>query len=172
MDASSINRAYLSLGSNVAPEHNLPLAVAMLGRFGRVVAASTVWESPPADGSDQPNYLNAAVLFETTLTALQLREQVITYIENALGRVRSSDKNAPRPIDIDIMLFNHEVLQLGERRIPSPEITERAFVAIPLAEMAPNYVHPLIGATLAEIAARFSLADAGLTPRADVQLIF
>jgi 2-amino-4-hydroxy-6-hydroxymethyldihydropteridine diphosphokinase len=171
MDAPQQNRAYLSLGSNIEPEHHLPLAVTMLGRFGRVAAVSTVWESPPADASDQPNYLNAAVLLETTLTAFKLREQAIAYIEAALGRVRSADKNAPRPIDIDIMLFNAEVLQLGERRIPSPEIIERAFVAVPLAEIAPDYVHPLNGATLAEIAARFSRAGAGLRARADVVLL-
>ena len=170
MDVPSTNQAYLSLGSNVEPEHHLPLAVTLLGRFGSVVATSTVWESPPAGKSEQPNYLNAAVLFETTLTPLQLREQAIAYIEAALGRVRTADKNAPRPIDIDIMLFNHEVLQLGERHIPSPEITERAFVAVPLAEIAPGYVHPLNGATMAEIAARFSTAQAGLRPRADVVL--
>jgi 2-amino-4-hydroxy-6-hydroxymethyldihydropteridine diphosphokinase len=164
------NRACLSLGSNIAPESNLPAAVRRLAAFGRVLVVSTIWESPPAGCADQPDYLNAAVLLETALSAQELRETAIAAIEAALGRVRTENKNAPRPIDIDIMLFNHDILRLGHRRIPDPEVLERPFVAIPLAEIASDYVHPETGETLAAIAARFEPAKAGMRRRPDVVL--
>ncbi len=162
------NLAYLSLGSNIEPERNLAAAVDWLGRWGRVQAVSTVWESAPAGFADQPNFLNAAALLETGLSAQALRQEAITSIETALGRVRTTDKNAPRPIDIDIMLFNRDVLQVGRRHIPDPEVLERPFVAIPLAEIAPDYVHPEIGRTLRQIAGRFDPAAAGMRRRDDV----
>jgi len=164
------NLAYLSLGSNVEPERNLPAAVARLGRWGRVRAVSAVWESAPVGFADQPNFLNAAALLETGLSAQGLRQEAIASIETALGRVRTANKNAPRTIDIDIMLFNHDVLQVGQRRIPNPEVLERPFVAIPLAEIAPDYVHPETGQTLRQIARRFDPAGAGMSRRDDVAL--
>jgi 2-amino-4-hydroxy-6-hydroxymethyldihydropteridine diphosphokinase len=162
------NLAYLSLGSNIDPERNLAAAVNWLGRWGRVRAVSTVWESAPLGFADQPNFLNAATLLETGLSAQALRQEAIASIEMALGRVRSANRNAPRTIDIDIMLFNHDVLQVAQRHIPSPEVLERPFVAIPLAEIAPDYVHPEIGQPLHQIAARFDLAAAGMRRRDDV----
>ncbi len=164
------NLAYLSLGSNIAPERNLPAAVHRLAEYGRVAAISSVWESPPAGFDGQPDYLNAAVLLETSLSAQELRETAIAEVEAALGRVRTGNKNAPRTIDIDIMLFNCDTLRVGRRRIPDPEVLERPFVAIPLAEIAPGYVHPETGETLAAIAARFVPEAAGMRRRTDVVL--
>jgi len=165
------NLAYLSLGSNIEPERNLAAAVGRLGHWGCIQAVSTVWESAPLGFADQPNFLNAALLLETGLSAQGLRQEAISSIETALGRVRTANKNAPRTIDIDIMLFNHDVLQVGQRRIPSPEVLERPFVAIPLAEIAPDYVHPEIGQTLRQIAGRFDPATAGMRRRDDVHLL-
>jgi 2-amino-4-hydroxy-6-hydroxymethyldihydropteridine diphosphokinase len=165
-----INRAYLSLGSNIEPERNLPAAVELLGRYGRVSAASTVWETLPLGLAEQANFLNAVVLLETALGAQDLREEAIPAIEAELGRVRTADKNAARTIDLDIMLFNEAVLQLGRRHIPDPEIMERPFVAIPLAEIAPGYVHPVTGQTLRAIAARFDPVASGMKKREDVLL--
>ena len=162
------NLAYLSLGSNIEPERNLPAAVKLLARLGRVRAVSSVWETEPVGFADQPNFLNAAVLLETVLSAWALREEAITQIEQALGRVRTENKNAPRTIDIDIMLFNRDVLQVGQRHIPDRQVLERTFVAIPLAEIAPDYVHPETGQTLQQIAQR--LPATGRTPRPDVAL--
>ena len=164
------NLAYLSLGSNIEPERHLPAAVAHLTRYGCVRAVSTVWETPPVGFRDQPNFLNAAVLLETDLPAQALREEAIAAIESALGRVRTENKNAPRTIDIDIMLFNYDVLRVGRRRIPDPEVLERSFVAIPLAEIAPEYVHPETGQTLQAIAKRFDSEEAGMRPRKDIVL--
>lgn len=169
MTAPSINRAYLSLGSNIAPEQHLPAAIRLLGDYGRVLAVSTVWESAALGDPNQPNYLNAAVLLATPMTASTLRRQAIATIENTLGRRRVADnKNAARTIDIDMMLFNRAILQIGHRHIPDDEVLTRAFVAVPLAEIAPDYVHPVTGQTLRDIAAQFDLT--ALHPRHDVIL--
>ena len=164
------NLAYLSLGSNIEPEHNLPEAVAQLARFGRVRAVSSIWQTASVGFTDQPDFLNAAVLLETEMSAVTLRQQAISQIENALGRVRTENKNGPRPIDIDIMLFNHDMLSIGHRRIPDPELLERCFVAIPLAEIAPDYVHPEEKVSLMEIALRFNSSTGAITKRDDIEL--
>lgn len=169
-EAGALNLAYLSLGSNIEPERNLPAAVDQLARFGRIRAVSTVWQTAPIGFTDQPDFLNAVVLLETPLSARALREQVIVQIEQHLHRVRTADKNAPRTIDIDIMLFNHDVLSLGRRCIPDPEVLERPFVAIPLAEIAPDYVHPQTGQTLEQIAEQFDPYASGMVPRQDLIL--
>lgn len=167
---SEANLAYLSLGSNIEAERHLPAAVAHLAEFGRVQAVSTVWETPPLGFSQQPNFLNAAVLLETHLSAQTLRQAAIAQIEAALGRVRSQNKNGPRTIDIDIMLFNRDIIRFGQRRIPDPEVLERPFVAIPLAEIAPDYVHPETGQTLQSIASQFDPTSVGMCRRDDVIL--
>ncbi len=169
-DEISTNLAYLSLGSNIEPEYNLPEAVAQLKQFGQIRAVSSVWQTPAVGFSEQSDFLNAAVLLETTLSAKDLRRLAIAQIENSLGRVRTENKNGPRPIDIDIMLFNQDVLALGHRRIPDPELLERAFVAIPMAEIAPDYVHPELNITLVEIAHRFNAEMEEITRRDDVEL--
>ncbi len=92
-------------------------------------------------------------------------------MEHLLGRVRSSDPNAPRTIDVDISLFNDEVLTLGKRRIPDPEILLYPHIAVPLADVAPDYRHPETGETLADIAARMiASSEQHLVRRDDVAL--
>jgi 2-amino-4-hydroxy-6-hydroxymethyldihydropteridine diphosphokinase len=166
-----LNLAYLSIGSNIDPERNLPEAVARLAQYGHIRAVSSVWESAPVGFAQQANFLNAAVLLATELSAEELRAGPIAGIEAALGRVRTENKNAPRPIDIDIMLYNQDILDVGHRHIPDPEIRGRSFVAIPLAEIAPAYIHPETGETLGAIADRFSAARLTMRLRADVRLL-
>jgi 2-amino-4-hydroxy-6-hydroxymethyldihydropteridine diphosphokinase len=179
MSERRANRAYLSLGSNIEPEQNLPTAVRELAAFGRILAVSNVWESAPFGGGDSTdraerihgnNFLNAAVLLETDLSPSALYDQAIAEIEQRLGRVRDPhDKNAPRTIDIDLSLFNRDVLVVDGHTIPDPEFAKRPFVAIPLAELDPDYVHPVENRRLADIAADWT-PDMGLRPRPDVKL--
>jgi 2-amino-4-hydroxy-6-hydroxymethyldihydropteridine diphosphokinase len=167
---SILNDAYLILGSNIEPEFNLRAAVELLTTSGTIRRVSRVWQSPPADGSNQPDYLNAAVLLQTLLHPAELRRQVIAEIETRLGRRRNpADPYAPRTIDIDIALFNHEVLDCDGRRIPDPDILTRPFVAVPLAELNADYVHPENGRTLAEIAAAFD--SPAITARDQIRLL-
>jgi 2-amino-4-hydroxy-6-hydroxymethyldihydropteridine diphosphokinase len=164
------HRVFLSIGSNLEPERNLAAAVRELGGYGRILRVSRVWQSPPLGNPLYPDYLNAAILLETSLSARELKETAIATIETGLGRVRGVERDAPRTIDIDIMLFDREQLRIGRRSIPDLEVRERPFVAIPLAEIAPDYVHPVTGETLAEIAVRFDPRAWGMRLRLDVIL--
>lgn len=166
-----MHRAFLGLGSNIEPEANLPAAVAALDDYGTVVAVSQVWESAPVGFSEQANFLNAAVLLETELSAEALCLEAIAEIEQRLKRERDANNiNAPRTIDIDIALFNCEVITIGHRRIPDPDILTRAFLAVPLAELDGNYVHPEEDRSLSDIAETFDVAAAGMRLREDVVL--
>jgi 2-amino-4-hydroxy-6-hydroxymethyldihydropteridine diphosphokinase len=173
MSDGPANRAYLSLGSNIEPEQNLPAAVRALATFGRVLAVSRVWESAPfeSEGKSGKNFLNSAVLLETDLSPAEIYDQAIAQVERQLGRQRDPhDKNAPRTIDVDLSLFNHDVFELAGHRIPDPDILKRPFVAVPLAELDPDYVHPTEQRRLADIAARWT-SNSGLLPRPDVTLL-
>jgi 2-amino-4-hydroxy-6-hydroxymethyldihydropteridine diphosphokinase len=169
--AASINRAYLLLGSNIEAEKNFPASVTLLNHFGRVISASQVWETQPIGCTVPGNFLNAAVLLETTLAAVAIMKAAIPYVESTLKRVRTSDKNAPRTIDVDLMLFNAEVLNIDRHHIPAPQVLEWSFVAALLAQISPDYVHPESGETLAQIAKRQMGDAACLLGRNDVVLL-
>ncbi len=163
-----MTRVCIALGSNIQPEANLPEAVRRLAAHCRVLAVSPVYETAPVGKTDQPNFLNAAVLIETDLSAEALKTQVLQAIERELGRIRTVDKNAPRTIDLDIALYGDAVLDLGPRHIPDPDILRYPHIAVPLADLAPDLCHPETGQTLAEIAR--NLPEAGLRMREDVSL--
>ena len=159
-------RAFLSLGSNIDPEHNLPRAARELKSLGRLLAVSTVYQNPAIGPTPQPDYLNAAVLLETGLSPQALRVE-LRRVEQRLGRRRTPDKYAPRTIDIDLMLFGSLVLREAGMTIPDPDLLVRAHLALPLAELDPGHRHPVSGVTLGAIAERLR-SQAALTPHADV----
>ena len=163
-----MNRVLVALGSNVDSEHNMREAVRRLSLYCRLVAVSPVYETTPVGNIEQPNFLNAAALIETDLTAAELKVQALQVIEGELGRVRTEDKNAPRTIDLDIALFGDQVLDLGPRHIPDPDILRYPHIAVPLADLAPTMRHPEGGHTLQEIAQ--GLPASGLVRRPDVVL--
>jgi len=138
-----LHEAYLNIGSNIDPERHLQQAVRLLKNRGKVKAVSNAWQSH-AFGSNGPDFLNACILFLTPLDALKLKEQVIRPIEKKLGRVRSGDKFAPRTIDIDIILFDDEPFGW--------EFWSNAFVVVPLADLLPDFNHPLNYEKLAQVA--------------------
>jgi 2-amino-4-hydroxy-6-hydroxymethyldihydropteridine diphosphokinase len=164
-----MNRVFVSLGSNIDPQRNLPEAVRRLAARCRLVAVSPVYETAPVGKTDQPNFLNAAVQIETELPPADLKA-MLQAIEDELGRVRTEDKNAPRTIDLDISLYNDLVLELGHRQIPDPEILQFPHIARPLADLAPQYRHPATGQTLSEIVD--SLSGAGRLRRKELALSF
>ena len=140
-----MHQVYLSLGSNIQPEVNLPRAVELLYEYGEIVTVSSAWESA-AVGSDGPNFLNACALFNCPLLPVELKEQVIQPIETKLGRTRSEDKFAPRTIDIDIVLFDEQLCDHKYAR--------QAFVVVPLAEIYPDFLSPLTNERIEQTAAR------------------
>jgi len=163
-------RAFISIGSNVDAERNLPEAVRRLAGLCRLLSVSPVYETQPVGtpSADQSNFLNAAALVETELTAAQLKSQVLQPIEQELGRVRTANRNAPRTIDLDISLYGNQVLEVGGRHIPDPDMLRFPHVAVPLADLAPEQRHPETGETLADIAQRMPCS--GLLPRPDITL--
>jgi 2-amino-4-hydroxy-6-hydroxymethyldihydropteridine diphosphokinase len=157
--------AFITLGSNIEPQRNLRQAVQLLRQNCTVLRCSSVYRTAPQGFTDQADFLNMAVQIETQLTPLAFKQQVIAAIEQALGRVRDPrNKNAPRTIDLDIALWNQEVMDYGERpwHIPDPDILRFAHVTVPLAELAPDYVHPETGTTLGHIVSQ--LNTSGMTP--------
>jgi GTP cyclohydrolase-4 len=161
--------AWLVLGSNIRPEENLRRAVELLSQKARVSAVSSVWQSPPADGSDQPEYLNAAVLIRTELSPEALRTALIDPIERTLGRRRTADRFAPRAIDIDLALYGDRTGTYAGKRLPHPDILTRAYAALPLAEISPDKIHPESGEPLRAIAAR--LRTSAVRRRDDLVLL-
>lgn len=167
-----MNLAYLSLGSNIDKERNLSTALRLLRQSGRLLAASAAYETAPVGNAQDPTFLNAAVILETPLSAPELKAQVLQPLEEQLGRRRSADPNAPRTIDVDISLFNDQVLQLGKRHVPDPEILSYPHVAVPLADVAPQYRHPETGEALIDIARRVLLLSGSvLHRREDLRLL-
>jgi len=144
------------MGSNIDSQRNMQRAAQQLAAHCTLLALSPVYQTAPVGKTDQPPFLNAAAWIETDLSAAELKEQVLQPIEHALGRVRGTDKNAPRTIDLDITLFNDQVMQIGQRHIPDPELVQHAHIAIPLADLAPQYRHPETGQTLRQIADRLA----------------
>jgi 2-amino-4-hydroxy-6-hydroxymethyldihydropteridine diphosphokinase len=144
------NLVYLSLGSNVGDrEKNLREAVRRLGWVGRVQAISSAYETEPVEFTDQPWFLNCAVALESSSTPAQLMPQLLE-IERAMGR-RRLQKKGPRSIDLDILLFGDEVVNTVALTIPHPAMQYRRFVLEPLAEIAPDAVHPVLKKTVREL---------------------
>lgn len=172
-----MNRAFISLGSNIDKEANMPAAVEILQELCYVVRVSTVYETLPMGLPDQPNFFNAAVLVETTLEPDELKSQVLDYIERKLERVRTDNRNAPRTIDVDLTLFNDESLDYSGHHIPDPDLLRFAHVAVPIADIAPELHHPESGEQMKSIAARLTARAEKkygvqvLWPRPDVKLL-
>ncbi|MFQ5945307.1 MAG: 2-amino-4-hydroxy-6-hydroxymethyldihydropteridine diphosphokinase [Anaerolineae bacterium] len=162
-------RAYLSLGSNIDKEHNLARAVELLVERVSVASVSSVYETQPVGTTPQESFLNAAVLVETTMSPDDLKTQVLSPIEQELGRVRTADRYGPRSIDVDIVLFDGEEIRTPLQVIPDPEIALRPHLAVPLAELAPDHVHPTTGETLRKIASSLK-GKGGISPRPDLDL--
>lgn len=127
---TSIHHVCILLGSNIEPEINLPKAVDLLHERLTILAVSSIWESASVDCC-YPDYLNMALQVETALEAHMLKEQVLRPLEVQMGRVRTEDKNASRPIDIDIILFDGTV--------SDPTLWQHAHLAVPVAELFPDY---------------------------------
>ncbi len=144
------NLVYLSLGSNVGDrQEQLREARARLDALGRVVAVSSVYETEPVEFTQQPWFLNCALALETSKTPQQLMAAILQ-IEEEMGR-RRVQKKGPRSIDIDILLFDGTVIDSTDLTVPHPSLHQRRFVLEPLAEIAPDVLHPVLKKTVREL---------------------
>jgi 2-amino-4-hydroxy-6-hydroxymethyldihydropteridine diphosphokinase len=137
---------YLGLGSNILPEENLSLAVRELRKRYGELDVSSVYRSK-AVGFKGDDFLNCVVRFESEDAPGEICDE-IEHLHNLARRVRDGEKWGSRPLDIDLLLYNDLVLDESQVRVPRSDILEYSFVLRPLAELAPNLVHPITGKTM------------------------
>jgi len=143
MSSLPTHRAFIALGSNLAePEAQIKQAFAALARLPqtRLLAQSSLYRSAPVGYAEQPDFINAVALLETGLAAHDLLQSLLE-IERACGRVRDF-RNAPRTLDLDLLLYGDLMLHEAGLTLPHPRMHERAFVLLPLLEIAPDCVIP------------------------------
>ena len=138
-----MNEVFLLLGSNIDPETNILLALTYLEHNFKIIDVSNTWQTKPV-GSNSADFLNTAVRLETSLDAYTLKEQCLCHIEEKLGRVRQSDKNAPRTIDLDIIIFNQKIVD--------PSLFKYPHLILPFAELLPALKDASTGKTLTQLA--------------------
>ncbi len=142
--------SYLGLGANIGDRRkNLETALELLSEKLQIVRVSSLYDTAPVGEIDQPRFLNMVCEVYTILTPAELLE-LAKSIEMKLGRKRSR-RNAPRTIDIDILFYGDRIIETPEVVIPHPRLTKRAFVLVPMAEIAPGFVHPVNGKTIEEL---------------------
>ena len=143
--------AYLGLGSNLGErEENLTQALGLLSQKVEIKRISSLYETEPVGYKEQPSFLNLVCQVSTDLNPEELLH-LAKIIEARLGRIPSFP-NAARPIDIDILFYDNQIIKSRNLVIPHPRLAERTFVLIPLVEIAPDLIHPEIGKTIHELA--------------------
>jgi len=146
--------AAIALGSNLGDRPaNLFAALRALATLGTVTAISTFHDTAPVGYLDQPNFLNAAVILQTSLSPIDLLHALLE-IERKLGRDRSTTPpKGPRSIDLDLLVYDALILTTPELTLPHPALHERAFVLDPLSEIAPTLIHPTLHRSILDLAA-------------------
>ena len=148
-----MNKVFLLIGGNMGDRlQNLHQAIALLSAAcGPVIQQSAVYETAAWGKTDQAAFLNQALVLTTSLTPQELITTILS-VEEKMGRLRM-EKNGPRVIDIDIIFYNEVVMHEPHLTIPHPQLQNRRFVLVPLNEIAPGYVHPVLHKTVKELLA-------------------
>lgn len=139
-----MNTVYLLLGSNMGDsEQMLSVATNMIEKnIGKLTTSSVIYKTAAWGKEDQPDFLNQIIIVSSLLSSSTLLKEIFI-IEKEMGRVRTT-KNAARVIDIDMLFFNDEIIQTENLTVPHKQIQNRRFVLVPLAEIAPDFTHPIL----------------------------
>jgi len=146
-----VNKAYLLIGGNIGErEQVLKQARELINAYcGQIVQSSSIYETAAWGKEDQASFLNQALEIQTALSATALLEKIL-WVEKKLGRIRE-EKYGPRIIDIDILLFNDDIINEPGLKVPHPEMQNRRFVLAPLSEIEPGKMHPALKKTINEL---------------------
>jgi 2-amino-4-hydroxy-6-hydroxymethyldihydropteridine diphosphokinase len=137
-----MTRAFIAVGSNIRPAENVRAALGRLAKTVRLVAVSTVYETPAEGRPEQPPYYNCVVAVETDVPPETLKRAILRRIESDLGRQRAADRYAARPIDLDLILYGDLAVETEDLTLPDPLILTRPYLAAGLREVAPGLVLP------------------------------
>ncbi len=153
--------ASIALGGNLhsafgQPEETVLAAMRRVAEFGTDAKMSSLYRTRPVGYAEQPWFVNAVMQMETRLSAGELMRELLR-VEAEFGRDRSAGVgNGPRTLDLDLLLYGGEVVDTAELTLPHPRMQERAFVLVPLAEIAPGVIHPVTGTSIGALLARLS----------------
>ncbi|MCP4346386.1 MAG: 2-amino-4-hydroxy-6-hydroxymethyldihydropteridine diphosphokinase [Desulfobacterales bacterium] len=143
-------KVFIGIGSNIDPEQNIIHGLTLLSRTEKIIRVSNFYQTSAIGKPDDPDFFNGVAAIKTLCDPLELKHS-LREIESACGRVRTSDPYAPRPLDLDIVLYGDMVIREGGLVIPDPDIRSRAFIAIPIYEIAPCAVLPDTGEPVSNI---------------------
>ena len=148
---TALHDVFLLLGSNLEnPKKQLKNAASLIERYiGTIVKKSSIYRTAAWGNQEQPDFLNRILKVATALDAEDCLHELLE-IENKMGRTRTI-RNAPRTIDIDIIFFDSLILDKPQLTLPHPFIAERRFVLVPMNEIAPDFIHPLLLKSIAEL---------------------
>ncbi len=146
-----MNTTYLLLGSNIGDSKtNLIQAAHFIAtEIGEIEKSSSIYSTKAWGNTDQADFLNQILIVNTKVDAFDMMDRILG-IEKKMGRIRSV-KNAPRVIDIDILFYNNEIINTKDLIIPHPLMQERKFVLIPLNEVSPHFIHPVLNKNTGQI---------------------
>jgi len=171
MKTDTLPRIFISVSSNIEPEKNLPEAIKRLRKHCTVKQISSVYQSPAFGYEDQPDFWDTVLEIATPMLPQMFKETVIDEIEKELGRDRANQENkyGPLTMDMDILMWGDVAFHYGKKpwRVPDANIVKYAAIAVPMAEVAPEIVHPDEKVPIKEIAARL---DASKLKRVDLEL--
>jgi len=171
-DTTGTVTAVILAGSNLDKERCIPESIRLMRRHPGIAvkAVSPCYESSSVGGpADAPDFFNAAALVTTELDPERLREE-LHEIEDQLGRIRTEDPNSPRTIDLDIVFYDDVVKDFDGWSLPDPDLETQLHVAVPVADVAPRWVHPASGRTASDIAEELAAQQPEVTPNMAIKL--